>query len=474
MIDQVLLLASYGILFACWSAPLFNILLPVWLNLITTATCVVFIGAHRSIALLITEENGGSPSSKKETMSTKDVMQFPVVGSCALFGLFIAFKYYKAYATVILSFYFAIVGVFTLTNTIAPLVGILFPSPKKYGFKKTFPLIGEVDAEFTMAELISLVPSAVFAAIHFKHKQPLMNNVLGISFCVQAIEAISLGNYRNGAILLLGLFVYDIFWVFYSESFFGDNVMVSVAQNLDEPIKLLFPLSLPGNGTVVAKALQETIQAAKNQTLIKSNPGIFSQKGSPCMAILNDLTKTLGASFGNPMDVSSPLKEMTSAAFLKMKETRLLEPKDYQRNCTKIITTVMAPLKNAVEGKQSLLGLGDIVIPGLFVAILHRFDFFVTKLVATKDTVKFPIPSINRAYFYTSVVFYALGLGATLWGMQKCTEWYPKGNCAQPALLYLVPACMLASLIVAIARGQLGDLIKYDEEGEEVSKPKKE
>lgn len=31
------------------------------------------------------------------------------------------------------------------------------------------------------------------------------------------------------AVLLGGLFVYDVFWVFFSEGLFGDNVMVAAA-----------------------------------------------------------------------------------------------------------------------------------------------------------------------------------------------------------------------------------------------------
>lgn len=476
MLDQLLLWAAYVILGAFWVAPWVGVLPPVWLNLVVTATTVVFIGSHRSLSQLVTEEHGGGTGSgKKDTMSTKDVMQFPVVGSCALFGLFVAFKYYKAYATLILSGYFAVVGLFTLTNTLAPLVSLVFGSPKKYGFKRTFPLIGEVDAEFTVAELVSMIPAGIFAAIHFKYKGAMMNNVLGISFCVQAIEAISLGNYRNGALLLTGLFFYDIFWVFYSERFFGDNVMVSVAQNLDEPIKLLFPLSLPGNSTVVANGLVETLKQAKNATLIQSN-SVFAAKNSACTTILNDIKNILGASYGNVLDEagSKTVKDLAAAAILKAKQAATLEPKDFSRNCTKIIGTIMTPLKHAYEGKQSLLGLGDIVIPGLFVAILHRFDAVVGK-VPFRGILTTPIPNFARIYFYTSIVFYALGLAATLWGMNKCSEWYPKGNCAQPALLYLVPACMLASLIVALPRGQLSELFKYDEEvPEETAKDKKE
>lgn len=46
----------------------------------------------------------------------------------------------------------------------------------------------------------------------------------------------------NGCILLLGLFFYDIFWVF------GTDVMVTVAQSFEAPIKLMFPQDLLENG----------------------------------------------------------------------------------------------------------------------------------------------------------------------------------------------------------------------------------
>ncbi|CAJ2674508.1 unnamed protein product [Trifolium pratense] len=53
----------------------------------------------------------------------------------------------------------------------------------------------------------------------------------------QGIETLPLGSFKTGAILLVGLFFYDIFWVFFTP------VMGSVAKSLDPPIKLLFPTS---------------------------------------------------------------------------------------------------------------------------------------------------------------------------------------------------------------------------------------
>ena len=53
--------------------------------------------------------------------------------------------------------------------------------------------------------------------------------------------------------------------------------------------------------------------------------------------------------------------------------------------------------------KYALLGLGDIVIPGIFIALLLRFD------MTTKGKSKF--------YFYTSFLAYILGLGTTIFVM---------------------------------------------------------
>ncbi|KAJ0667485.1 putative Piwi domain, peptidase A22B, signal peptide peptidase, ribonuclease H superfamily [Helianthus annuus] len=49
-------------------------------------------------------------------------------------------------------------------------------------------------------------------------------------FCRES-KMLSLGSFKTGAILLSGLFVYDIFWVFFTP------VMVSVAKSFDSPIK---------------------------------------------------------------------------------------------------------------------------------------------------------------------------------------------------------------------------------------------
>ena len=117
------------------------------------------------------------------------------------------------------------------------------------------------------------------------------------------------------------------------------------------------------------------------------------------------------------------------------------------------------PSLSLLSGQFSLLGLGDIVIPGLFVALLLRFDAVRNKISA----VNADHASFSKPFFTVNLICYALGLVATVGVMYFF-------NAAQPALLYLVPACLGGSLAVGVNRGELNLLLAYDEESKEKEK----
>jgi len=96
----------------------------------------------------------------------------------------------------------------------------------------------------------------------------------------------------------------------------------------------------------------------------------------------------------------------------------------------------------------SMLGLGDIVIPGVFIALLLRFD-------ANKRSNK--KKGYSKLYFYTCYIGYFLGLVTTIGVMHVF-------KAAQPALLYLVPACIGSSFFLALIRGELKLLLEYEEQ----------
>jgi len=70
-----------------------------------------------------------------------------------------------------------------------------------------------------------------------------------------------------------------------------------------------------------------------------------------------------------------------------------------------------------------MLGLGDIVIPGTFIALGLRFDYH-RYCNGGKDA------RFTKPYFYTTLVAYVAGLATTIAVMHVFAS-------AQPALLYL-------------------------------------
>jgi len=101
----------------------------------------------------------------------------------------------------------------------------------------------------------------------------------------------------------------------------------------------------------------------------------------------------------------------------------------------------------------SMLGLGDIVIPGIFIALLLRFDAKRTN----------NLKSFAKTYFRVCFAGYIVGLIATVLVMHVF-------QAAQPALLYLVPACMGSSFLAAVLRGEVKELLAYSEEQEKDAK----
>lgn len=415
-----------GIMVAAATLPV-----PVWAQMLPSTALIIFIGSMKTIVK-------GSDATLTEQMTTSDAYKFPLIGSAVLFTLYAAFKLLPTeWITFVVKSYFFIFGVLVVGVQVSQAIGqllaestakslsatvITFKVPAFFASKpkETATAVaasaaattateatttettaatvksngdataagvaeskGDDDVKLSKLDLAGFAVSLCIGIWYIATNHWAANNVLGIAFSIQGIESIGLGSYFNGFILLCGLFVYDIFWVF------GTNVMVTVAKSFDGPIKLLFP-----------------------------------QTG---------------------------------------------------------LDSAGAPLR------PSLLGLGDIVIPGIYIALLLRFDIYLyRKALAAKHAkaaaaTATPAPTANATtvhahevevdeskapvpYFTSVMIFYVVGLIATLGVM-----YYFKA--AQPALLYLVPACLLSAFTTAIRRGEVQTLWKY-EETEEAAKEK--
>jgi minor histocompatibility antigen H13 len=289
-----------------------------------------------------------------------------------LFGLFVLFKVLPGWlVNLVISSYISLMGGIAVHWVMKPIANLLAPRSlskdemhiklmPKIPFLLDEPLI----LQATIPELLLWVPSLALAVWYGYSKNWVANNYMGLSFCLLGIENIALGSPRNAVILLCGLFVYDIFWVFCTP------VMVAVAKNLEAPIKLLFPRHPLWNIPIVQQLSEKIFGAAAAAASSKSGKPMFA-----------------------------------------------------------------------------MLGLGDIVVPGFWVALMLRYD------VQHK---------METSYFRTVFVAYTVGLGTTIVSMNYF-------NAAQPALLYIVPAILLAVFAHAAVRGELKKLWDWHEEPEQAA-----
>ena len=108
------------------------------------------------------------------------------------------------------------------------------------------------------------------------------------------------------------------------------------------------------------------------------------------------------------------------------------------------------------QGGSSLLGLGDIVLPGLVLSFASRLDE-AQKLVAStsggrvEGRTREESKKIFGGYFGLSVVAYAIGLFMANLAVHIM-------KMGQPALLYLVPLCLGAIFYKGWKKGEISDL----------------
>lgn len=402
-------------------------------------------------------EDEQNPVQKMEGLEPSDALMFPLTAGLTLGGLYVVIKWLEdpAILNKILSFYFSQMGVFFaiafLKDALLILRSFVFPRYYRYGGQiwkvkqservfiahseqvRQSPLPG-VFGSIPLPEMLSSVlwtcrnvayqrlrlqvrirglPDtkalvglldilsgifALFAVGYFAFvtKPWWLTNFLGFSFCYGALQFMSPSNFWTGTLILGSLFFYDIYFVFFTP------LMVTVATNLDVPIKLLFPRPpSPGEPDIVPMAM---------------------------------------------------------------------------------------------------LGLGDIVIPGMMVGLALRFDLFLyyfrkgmqkaraenfqektikplyqsatgswgeriwaPPIVPPKPELEPPYydaRSFPKTYFKASLVGYICGMVATLLAMQY-------SNHPQPALLYLVPGVLISLWGTAFFRGETRTMWEFSDANEE-------
>ena len=200
-------------------------------------------------------------------------------------------------------------------------------------------------------EIKSLVLLAACAAIAIvwavqRHESYawVIQDILGVAFCINVLKTVQLPNLKICTILLILLFLYDIFFVFITPFFTknGESIMVKVATG--------------GSG-----------KSTERLPMVFLVPKLNSSPYSSC------------------------------------------------------------------HDQPSMLGFGDVVVPGLLISYNHGIDLHVNS---------------KKIYYIATVIAYGIGMIITFVALELMKT-------GQPALLYLVPCTLITTFVIGCIRGEV-------------------
>ncbi|KAK3671532.1 hypothetical protein LTR78_008632 [Recurvomyces mirabilis] len=467
--------------------------IPMYIHLLFSALAPIYTGAHASLSRPSSaakpvkvikdttddddEDEDEDKVQKMEGLSPSDAIVFPITAGCVLAGLYFLIQRYGAnLINMVMSFYFAAVGIYSVAtlwkdgNDIVN--SFVFPtwfaqgktlykvdgtarkavaqdttseavqsrdSPIPYipAFTKSFydniwalraavkqryttslhiPSIITYKGSLTLNNLISVfvgLGTIFYANIISTTKPWYLTNLQGFAVCYQALQFMSPTTFFTGTLILTGLFFYDIWAVFFTP------LMVTVAKNLDQPIKMVFPRPDDPGATMGSDG--------------KMPPRSYSMLGLGDI-VLPGLMIGLALRFDLYMFYLKKQKRVAGAQ--KAVEEKEIKTKHDDG------TNVKAPY----------------ISPAGYIG-----DRFWTALLPTSARPARLNTSFPKPYFHASVVGYIVGMMTTLAVM---SIW----NHAQPALLYLVPGVLISLWSTALVRGEISEMWNYSEgvSGEQV------
>lgn len=220
---------------------------PSSLTLFITAIAVSYASASRALNYGKEMERNRDLSEASITLDSSQALMIPIMSSCSLLFMFYLFSSVSQ----LLTAFTAVASASALYFCLSPYIALV-----KSHFNLPDPYISRCCSKsFTRIQSTLLLMCVALVVTWLVSGHWILNNLLGISLCIAFVSHVRLPNIKICAMLLACLFVYDVFWVFYSERFFGANVMVSVAtQQASNPVHTVATsLSLPGLQLITKK-----------------------------------------------------------------------------------------------------------------------------------------------------------------------------------------------------------------------------
>lgn len=475
-----------------WTTGLFDLardvfpLTPVYLHLVASALFPIYTGAYASLSRPSSaakpakpvkpkdsdesedEEAGEDETPQKmEGLSPEDAIVFPLTAGAVLTGLYFLIKWYGAdMINLILRWYFVIVGVYSVgqffNDALLTLWGLLLPdyyvqrgtlwrvsTSRRQARSMTDP---KMTRNSPLVGWLGALPLPAFVRNFFWRQRGVLRKKYAVKASVESIFDFSTSLTRHNVFAGLAGIAVVVFANFVAgpDAWYWTNIQgFAVSYGA---LQLMSPTSFATGSMVLVALFAYDIWAV----------------------FFTPLMVTVATSLEVPIKLVFPRSTSSGARAF------------------------------------SMLGLGDIVIPGLMIAMALRFDLYVHYLKLQKklqakdskpdsvdtttgdkkkaeihkapyvpvtgrwgtrlftrgaDQSRLPASlttaaSFPKPYFTAALTGYTVGLVATLLAMHVARH-------AQPALLYLVPAVLSSLWGTSWARGELGMMWDFTEGLEE-------
>lgn len=299
------------------------------------------------------EHEGGKKKDENVTFTPLTVILFVVI--CCVMLLLLYF-FYKWLVYVIICV-FCLASALSMFNCLSALLQYI-----PYGRCRVSCLSKSAEVRLVFLAAFCAAVSVSWAVFRNEDRWIwILQDILGIAFCLNFIKTLRMPNFKACVILLGLLLLYDVFFVFITPFITknGQSIMIEVAAG-------------PSGST-------------------ERNGENYVEVPADSQATFEKL----------PVVIRVPRLEYSAVKLCVM--------------------------------PFSLLGFGDIIVPGLLVAYCRRFDVRFTS---------------SSTYYISCTIGYAVGMILTLVILIVL-------NMGQPALLYLVPCTLLASSVVAWRRKEM-------------------
>ncbi|KAI4113250.1 MAG: hypothetical protein LQ338_008210, partial [Usnochroma carphineum] len=504
-------------------------MLPTYLHLLGSALLPIYAGAHASLTR--PSSAAKPPKSKKETssnnaedddseddsiskiegLSASDAIWFPLLAGCTLGGLYLIIKWLEdpSILNKILNWYLALFGVFGVARLFGDILNVvssyIFPSryfhdsqiwecnraktlavsqsdalqsrtspfpgtlskislPASLNrflwtlrtsyptlcFRLSFRPSSKTHLHITPSSILSLLTALIVVLYYNLVSRPwYLTNILGFAFAYNALQLISPTTSSTGTLVLASLFLYDIYFVFYTP------LMVTVATSLDIPAKLLFPrppgpdgdpakqhLSMLGLGDVVLPGMM--IGFALRLDLYMH----YLKQQKSVSIVRSDAESVVD----HDTDIKSPTAEASEVDTDGKEDSASKTPttEDIQSSPASYASDSSTPTALIVKATYIPIAPGQ-----------WGLSFWLPRSDLSLRGSQFPKP-----YFHASLIGYIVGMLLTL-GIMQIT-----GH-AQPALFYLVPCVLVSFWGTAVVRGETRQVWAFDESEEQKAEEEK-